>query len=114
MPSLRAPRACPHARGGMAPGSTLNDDFLDLLTALREADLERPDMVLQVGIPPGRIDVLTGLSGVAFADAWEGRTVVTVGSLAVPFLGRETLVRNKRAAGRLKDLADIEALGEEP
>jgi len=54
------------------------------------------------------------VTGVEFDDAWAGRVVHRVEELDVPFLGREALIRNKRAAGRLKDLGDLEALGEEP
>lgn len=78
------------------------------------SDLEIPDMVVQVGLPPRRIDVLTGVTGLEFEDAWAGRVVHHVGAQAVPFLGREALIRNKRAAGRYKDLGDLEALGEDP
>lgn len=48
-----------------------------------------------------------------FAEAWLERTTILVGDLAVPFLGRASLIRNKRVAGRRKDLADLEALGKE-
>ena len=77
-------------------------------------DLEKPGMVVQIGLPPRRIDLVTEITGVGFAEAWSGRALHRVGTLEVPFLGREQLVRNKRAAGRLKDLADLEALGEKP
>jgi hypothetical protein len=80
---------------------------------IRQRDLEAPDVVVQIGLPPRRIDVLTGVTGVEFDDAWAGRVVHRVEELDVPFLGREALVRNKRATGRLKDLGDLEALGEE-
>lgn len=76
------------------------------------ADLTRADYVIQIGLPPRRIDILTGISGVAFDDAWENCLMHNVGGLNLPFLGREALVRNKRATGRAKDLADLEALGE--
>jgi hypothetical protein len=82
--------------------------------ALGRSDLERPDLVIQIGLPPRRIDLLTGLSGVDFDNAWVGRIPVVVGNLEVPFLGRASLITNKRATGRLKDLADLEALGEPP
>jgi hypothetical protein len=62
--------------------------------------------------PPRRIDLLTTLSGVEFAVAGAGRTMHVVAGLPVPFLGRATLIANKRATGRLKDRADLEALGE--
>lgn len=76
------------------------------------ADFGRPDQVVQVGLPPRRIDILTAISGVAFADAWPDRVTHETAGLHVPFLGRSALVRNKRASGRAKDLADLEALGE--
>ncbi|HSD65731.1 MAG TPA: hypothetical protein VLF95_03465 [Vicinamibacteria bacterium] len=65
-------------------------------------------------LPPRRIDVLTSISGVQFEDAWGGRATHEVAGMSGPFLGRDALLRNKRAAGRTKDLADLEALGEKP
>ena len=79
-----------------------------------ESDLQRPDQVIQIGLPPRRIDILTSITGVTFEDAWGGRVSHDVGGMAVPFLGRAELVRNKRATGRRKDRADLEALGELP
>jgi hypothetical protein len=79
---------------------------------ITRGDLGRPDQVVQVGLPPRRIDILTSISGVAFQDAWPERVTHDADGLAVPFLGRAALVRNKRASGRAKDLADLEALGE--
>jgi hypothetical protein len=76
------------------------------------ADLERPDVVVQIGLPPRRIDILTSISGVDFEEAWGDRVAPAVGALVVPFLGRAALVQNKRASGRTKDRADLEALGE--
>jgi len=78
------------------------------------ADFLREDQVVQIGLPPRRIDVLTSISGVRFAEAWTGRVTHEVAGMAVPFLGRASLVANKRASGRAKDLADLEALGEKP
>ena len=75
-------------------------------------DLARPGFVVQIGVPPRRIDILTDISGVDFDSAWQSRVIHTLTDLPVPFIGRETLVLNKRSAGRLKDLADLEALGE--
>ena len=79
---------------------------------LESRDLQREDQVVQIGLPPRRIDILTSISGVDFEHAWASRIEHSVGRLAVPFLGRRELVQNKRAAGRAKDLADLEALGE--
>ena len=75
-------------------------------------DLARPGLVLQIGVPPRRIDILTELTGIDFESAWRSRVVHRIGSLEVPFLDRETLIRNKRATGRLRDLADVERLEE--
>jgi hypothetical protein len=76
-------------------------------------DLTRPGLVLQIGLSPRRIDILTGLTGVDFDSAWRSRVVHRVGSVEIPFLDRETLIRNKRATGRLRDLADVERLEEQ-
>ena len=81
---------------------------------LSRDDLTRGDQVVQIGLPPRRIDLLTSISGVGFEEAWPDRVTHQVGSLSIPFIGRRELVRNKRASGRAKDLADLEALGELP
>jgi hypothetical protein len=67
---------------------------------------------VQFGLPPRRVDILTGISGVMFPDAWDDRLEETIDQLRLPFLGRASLIRNKRASGRRKDLADLDALGE--
>ena len=77
---------------------------------LSRQDLETPGMVVQVGLPPRRIDLLTEASGLVFDEAWKNRTTHLVEGREVPFLGRQDLVRNKRALGRSKDLADLEVL----
>lgn len=80
------------------------------LSDVTAADFARPGVVLQIGVPPGRIDVLTDLTGLQFADAWPSREPGRFGSLTVDFLGRDDFIRNKRATGRSKDLGDIEGL----
>ena len=81
---------------------------------IRESDLHTPGVVMQLGIPPRRIDLMTDLSGLRFEEAWTGRVVHPIGGLPVPFLGRADLICNKRATGRPKDLADLDALNEQP
>jgi hypothetical protein len=77
-------------------------------------DFVRPETVVQIGLPPNRIDLLNGITGVSDFDiAWDARTETEVAGHTIPFLGRETPIANKRATGRLKNLADIEALGED-
>ena len=73
-------------------------------------DLLEPGHVVQLGQPPNRIDILTSISGVDFDSAWEARVQTTMGDQPVPLIGWSELVRNKRAAGRKKDLADLEKL----
>ena len=149
----------------------MNDDFLDLLTALRDADVRfllvgahavaahgvpratgdldiwvqadaanaqrvwqalatfgapleelgiavedfaAAGNVVQLGLPPRRIDVLTSIDGVDFASAWESRVVTTVGGCAVPVLSYDDLLRNKRATGRPKDVQDAAMLEQAP
>jgi hypothetical protein len=73
-------------------------------------DLSNPGTVYQIGLPPKRIDILTEISGVEFDEAWGSRIVQEADGLTIPFLGRQTLLRNKQASGRTKDLADVELL----
>lgn len=70
------------------------------------------DRMATLGRPPLQIDILTTISGVTFATAWKGRRRLRHGQHWVGFLGERELIRNKRAAGRPKDLLDIELLKE--
>ncbi len=88
------------------------DDFGFGSLGLTAADFEKREHVIQLGVPPVRIDLLTSLTGVSWEDAYAGRAEGMYGDVPVSYLGRRELVANKRATGRLKDLADLEALGE--
>jgi len=79
---------------------------------IQPADLTRPNIVAQFGLPPYRIDLLTGVSGLTFEDAWNTRVEAPFEDVRAPFIGRDAFIRNKRATGRTKDRADLEALGE--
>lgn len=79
---------------------------------IAEIDFTIPDKVIQLGLPPYRIDILTGVSGVSFSDAWHERVEDMFDDIRVPFMGRAAFIKNKRASGRLKDLADLESIGE--
>jgi hypothetical protein len=74
------------------------------------SDLSHPGVVFQIGIAPLRIDILTGIDGVMFDDAWAARVQTKVFSEPVAVISVEHLIRNKRAAGRAQDLADLEWL----
>jgi hypothetical protein len=82
-------------------------------TGLAVSDFEKPDKVIQLGVPPVRADILTSLSGVSWRDAYSGKVAGVYGDVPVFFIGRKEFVANKRAVGRKKDLADLEALGED-
>ena len=77
---------------------------------LSEADLSQPGLVYQIGVPPVRVDILTSIEGVDFAEAWAARLTTRFSDQEVAALSREHLIRNKRASGRTQDLADLEAL----
>jgi hypothetical protein len=87
-------------------------DFGAPLDRVTVADFGTPGTVFQMGLPPVRIDVLTELTGLTFAEAWSGRMRATFGGFAVDVIGREEFIRNKRALGRSRDLGDVESLGE--
>ncbi len=73
-------------------------------------DLTRPDVVAQFGLPPNRIDILTGVSGLTFHEAWATHVEEQVEGVRVPVIGLEDLLKNKRASGRDKDRADVKGL----
>lgn len=73
-------------------------------------ELMKPGIVIQIGVPPIRIDILTAPSGLQFGPCWERSTVESIAGVPCPVLSRVDLITNKRAAGRHKDLADLERL----
>jgi hypothetical protein len=75
-----------------------------------ESDFLVPDRIIQMGLPPNRIDLLTSLTGVDFASCYPARVRVDIDGLPVDFIDLENLKKNKRAVGRNQDLADVEAL----
>jgi len=81
------------------------------MTDITTEDFSRPGIVYQMGLPPYRIDVLTALTGLSFADAWPDRVPGVFGPVTVDVIGRDAFIANKRATGRTKDLGDIESLG---
>jgi hypothetical protein len=73
-----------------------------------------PDRVIQLGRAPNRIDLLTGIPGVGFEEAWAARVEADLDGLKVFMIGRDALLRNKRATGRPQDLADVDHLESGP
>lgn len=76
-------------------------------------DLATPGTVYQIGLPPRRIDILTQISGLDFDEAWASRVAASLDGHPIFVLGRAALIRNKLAAGRPKDLADVARLSRE-
>jgi hypothetical protein len=77
---------------------------------ITRADLSRPGIVFQIGGPPRRIDILTAIDGVDFDEACSGRLEFTIEDLRILILNRDHLIRNKKAAGRPKNIADLKLL----
>lgn len=73
-------------------------------------DFEAPGTVYQIGVPPRRIDILTEISGVTFDEAFENHGTLDFEGRAICYIGRDALIRNKKASGRPKDLMDVERL----
>ena len=73
-------------------------------------DLHRPGTVIQLGLPPRRIDLLTRITGVDFDAAWRHRVEQALDGRSIPYLGRAELIANKRATGRAQDLVDVSLL----
>lgn len=80
------------------------------LMGLTEAEISVPGVGLQIGVEPGRIDILTQISGVAFDTAWPGRVHADFGGADCAVIGIEHLLQNKKASARPQDLADVAAL----
>jgi len=79
-------------------------------SGITHEDFLTPDRVVQLGIDPYRIDIITGISGVTFEEAWSERVHGEIDGTPAVFLSLRLFRRNKRAAGRVKDLADLDAI----
>ena len=84
------------------------DAFGAPLRGVTESDFSQPGCTYQIGTAPIRIDILTELTALTFADAWAGRVRRPFGPIDVDYIGREAFILNKKATGRPKDLVDIE------
>jgi hypothetical protein len=76
-------------------------------------DFATPDRVIQLGVAPVRVDIVTTITGVTWEDAAAGQVQGKYGNVPVRFIGRKEFILNKQALGRKKDQADLEALGVE-
>lgn len=80
------------------------------LADVQPIDLTEPDIFLQIGVAPVRVDVLTTIPGIDFADAWERRSMRAIEDISAPFISRDDLIAAKVASGRRQDIADARSL----
>ena len=80
------------------------------LHGLTAADLQKDDTIFQIGVAPRRIDIITGASGLQFSQTFRTSIEIDIEGLRVHIPSVDDLIRNKRASGQTKDLADAEAL----
>lgn len=81
-------------------------------SGFKESDFTEPEQTIQLGRAPNRIDLLTSISGVTTDDAFATKISAMLDGIPVFILGKDALIRNKRAVGRPQDLADLDALAE--
>ena len=79
-------------------------------SSFKETDFLEPEQIIQLGRVPNRIDLLTSLTGVATDEAFDAKVSAIIDGIPVFVLGKDALIRNKRAVGRPQDLADLSAL----
>lgn len=98
--------------GNAAKAFTALSVFGAPLQDLTKEDLAIAGTVYQIGVDPVRVDIITTIDGVRFEEAWPDRVIVPMDGSSVPVLSRHHLIANKKASGRLQDLADVERLEE--
>lgn len=86
------------------------DEFGFGSLGLKTDDFLEPGVFIQLGYPPKRIDIITTLQGIQFAECYQSRVEVEIEGVKVDFIDLENLKKNKRAVGRKQDLADLEKL----
>lgn len=80
------------------------------LSDLSKQDFVRPDTVVQLGVTPRRIDILTGITGVDYESAARAKVVIEIEGIKVPVISLSHLIQNKTAVGRPQDAADVARL----
>jgi len=86
------------------------DDFGTPSDNLTQSDLQKKDLVFQIGVAPRRIDIITSIDGLNFEEAYANSQTVDIEGMPIHVLSISDLIKNKRATGRTKDLADAEFL----
>jgi hypothetical protein len=80
------------------------------VAGISAGDLEKPEMVLQIGVAPVRVDIMTSVPGLDFQQSWQNRETILWEGVEAHFASKEDLVRAKRAAGRPSDKRDLKNL----
>lgn len=97
-----------------------SENAIKLITALDQfgfgslglsaQDFQTPNQIIQLGYPPNRIDLITTPDGIDFETCYPSKTEIIIDNIPVQFIDLENLRKNKKASGRLQDLADLENL----
>ncbi len=90
--------------------NTLRDFSINTDNTLKK-ELQEPGSIIRMGIPPVMIEMINRLSGISFSEVWEHRIAGKYGDISVNYISYKNLLINKKAAGRPKDLADVDELG---
>ena len=77
------------------------------ISNLAEQDFTAPDTIVQIGVAPSRVDLITRIDGVDFNEAWKNKVTVMVDDIELNVISKADLLKNKMAAGRDKDQGDI-------
>jgi hypothetical protein len=99
----------PSAENSVRMMNVLNEFGMGSLGITR-ASLSTTDTVIQMGYPPARIDLMTSIEGVDFLEAYANKLTIEIDDLPLTIISRAHFLKNKRALGRHKDLADADAL----
>jgi hypothetical protein len=111
----------PRATGDMDVWIAIHpDNAQKMVTVLKDFGFDHPDLtpelflqtnkIIRMGYPPMRLEISTGISGVEFDECYNSRIVDTLDDVEVNIIDLPHLKANKKAAGRFKDLADLENL----
>jgi len=98
-------------RNASEMANALKEFGFDLPAVKKELFLKEGN-VIRMGVPPMRLEILTSIDGVRFEDCFENRVIADFGTFKANFISKDDLLANKRASGRPKDIADLDALYE--
>jgi predicted nucleotidyltransferase len=86
------------------------DDFGFGSLGFKKEDFSKPDMIVQIGVPPNRIDLLNSIDGLDFKEAIANKKIITKDGVSINLVGLDDLRKSKKTSGRPQDLADLENL----